>query len=355
MRTPKHRLLDHDPAGGDLYEKRFWPLLREAFPNYEVFWGNVIWDFTQREQLSGTELERLQLVSWLPREIQILCQCHYTVFRSLSYIGVTKDLARYAQQVPEDLYIVLENERMKNIYAHFGVIQDMANRITSLLVSIGEALAGKPPKPKTLDELQKDLAVWYDKRYEKAFDRFVKFHRPASFQVHGRGQDLSQIAPDMVKRYIDLFDERLSRYRNLLHNANMGRVISEGQFWVPKPEFIEELSLWSDMMTAFSKNPEKFESLDSAFQADFLQALGFLNDLWEVFLTKMEEFQAHAGYKAWFEAKKPASKAKIITLPPGVSIKHVTSTSSDTFGYYASGEGRTVLPPSGQLTDPHEK
>jgi len=357
MRTSRHRLRDSDPFGGDVIEKRFWPILEKRFPNYEVFWANVIWDLTHRADRSGNPLERFQLAAWLPREIQILCQCHYTIFRSLAYIGVTKDLQKYAASLPEDLFIVLENERMKNIYSHFGVVRDMTNRIAAIIIRIEEGLAGKSLEPKHLDELQKDLNSWFDDKYPKAFERFLEFHRPVSIPVHGRSQDIGQVAPpDTLRRYRDLFEVRLSRYRNLLHDANMGRVYYDGIAWVPKPEFLHELALWTDMMAAFSENRQKFESLANAMESDFERTLDFLNDLWDHFLSKMDQLQGHPDFKSWIEHQKPVRHQEVDATAQ-ILVKKFVSTSSDSFpsGAHANGASGTIISPSGQMIDPNEK
>ena len=309
MKKLDHNLLDSIPDGGDDFERHFWPVINDKFTNYEVFWSIFIWDITERagERNGKIAQEIVQLRADVPPQLIRIAMCHYTVLRSVIFINTTK----HQITGTDDMSFVLENERMKNIYTHFGIIADMANRIASLIISIEEHLKGQQEEKMSREALIEKFDKWYEEHYSGAFRDYSEFFKPVNFTIHGRGEAITKIAPTLAYKYQKLFGGRLRRYRNLIHNPNAGRCYSNGKAWIPKPAHIKKYELWPEMHKGFQENPDHFEPLDDAIINDHDSVLAFLEELWNIFISKMTTLQSHSKYGTWMEDFK---KVRVVVV-----------------------------------------
>lgn len=117
----KFNLEDH----GDRHERRRWPLVRDRFANYQVFWRLYVVPLTNRACGPATELER---ASWtrlrgdVPEEWEKLAVCHYSVFFHLSRAAerrIEQASVKPGEPThPEDVIYLLQTccENVKDFY-----------------------------------------------------------------------------------------------------------------------------------------------------------------------------------------------------------------------------------------------
>lgn len=116
----KFNLDDH----GDRHEHERWPLIRDRFGNYEVFWRLYVVPLTQRVVAPAVVGDR----SWIrvrrdpPSEWQKLAVCHYSVFYRLSRaVELRLEQAKTAPDKPthpEEVVSLLQTccENVKDFY-----------------------------------------------------------------------------------------------------------------------------------------------------------------------------------------------------------------------------------------------
>jgi hypothetical protein len=81
-RLDKFNLDDH----GDRHERERWRLIRDRFPNHEIFWRLYVVPLTNRVLGPAADPDRswIRIRRDIPAQWQKLALCHYSVFYRLS-------------------------------------------------------------------------------------------------------------------------------------------------------------------------------------------------------------------------------------------------------------------------------
>ncbi|PWH12856.1 MAG: hypothetical protein DDG59_15310 [Anaerolineae bacterium] len=99
---------------GDYYEQKYWYLVKDTFPNYEIFWKDFIVPLTKRGESGGIDLRENIHCKWLIE----LAMAHYTVFYHLT--------------VAEDLrlkFVKNEYEFSEHVFYHLSSATEMVERL----------------------------------------------------------------------------------------------------------------------------------------------------------------------------------------------------------------------------------
>jgi hypothetical protein len=102
--TPTHALLD-ERSGGDGFEKPLWPLLKDRFSNYEIFWSEFVWPLTNRFYSDRANRKNLHFRPELAErcdDLVWLAQAHYTAFRKVGSIYLRVHKWRFDQVKGDD-------------------------------------------------------------------------------------------------------------------------------------------------------------------------------------------------------------------------------------------------------------
>jgi len=89
-------LLEKD---GDMYEVRYWPILKNDFQNYEIFWAKFIVPMTSRTEKNGIGLK-----NEIEPLLESIAMAHYTVFYHLG--AATEMHKSFNQEFSEDVLFI---------------------------------------------------------------------------------------------------------------------------------------------------------------------------------------------------------------------------------------------------------
>jgi hypothetical protein len=260
-RLDKFNLDDH----GDRHEHERWPLIRDRFGNYEVFWRLYVVPLTNRVLGPAPEGER----SWvrvrrdIPSEWQKLAVCHYSVFYRLSRaVELRLEQAQSTPETPthpEEVISVLQT-CCENVKDFFDAVRDISG---------------------------------------------------------GTVQYLPRRLPDdfpLVFRKIDV-------YRNMLiHNPVLGRGETDGQtLW---PKLPDEPKLWVDWKNKFrfswsaveDLGPERLVPARTLLQSLENELVMCLNDTWERIIAGLASRNPHDRFKDFL--RLPDSAEQITVCQP---------------------------------------
>ena len=240
----KFNLEDH----GDRHEHERWPLIRDRFGNYEIFWRLYVVPLTERVLGPAAAGDRswIRIRKDIPPEWQKLAICHYSVFYRLS-------------------------------------------RAVELRLEQAEIAPGRPTHPEEVVSLLQTCC-------ENAKDFYDA--------VRDIGGDTVQHLPRRLPNDFPLVFRKIDAYRNLLiHNPVLGRGERHGEtLW---PELPEDPKFWVDWKNKFRFSWSTVEELvpESLVRARaLLQTLedelaACLDETWGQIIVNLGSRNPHERFK----------------------------------------------------------
>ncbi|MDP2898774.1 MAG: hypothetical protein Q8Q12_19725 [bacterium] len=262
---------------GDPYERRFWPFLKERFPNCETFWRHLVVPNTKRIQLEVKDpSERIRPREGVCEDITDIASVHYSMFLNLIYS-----------------YDHLQNFRLssfEDFYIHLVSACDLAEEFLQDTRSLTLECAheeSEVPQKLGKEEFLKLAGEWYDDKYAKVYEHYVRKGKAARVTLPGRKNLLGQYFghSENWKEY-----RRCSRgmreYRNVIvHDVQIGRIATIGGVTlVPKKEKIQSYKRWSDVFAARADGErlrDDFINMTEQMILDIGRLEVTLNKLWE--------------------------------------------------------------------------
>lgn len=275
---------------GDLFEKAYWPYLKDSFPNYEIFWSLFV------VPLTGRIVDRKNIV--FREEIDPLLEevsmAHYTIFRSLCFIlGEKKHF---------------KNESLRNVYFHFGLIIEMVNLLTWKIYSI-KCRVGIESK-EFIPSLKEDEAVekfklFMKDSYGKQCHDFIAEGRPVVYYLHSQRDILSKLIKDR-NPYLKAKDffKGINDYRNsFIHTPLPGSLVihnpltKEVTRFTIKKDKIKQYKLWTDVTHHFKINMDDFIPEEQLVEKDFYKMQEILNEIWGYLISEMDNITKQTKYR----------------------------------------------------------
>jgi hypothetical protein len=229
---------------GDYYEKSYWPLLKDRFPNCEDYWRHFVVPITKRMEANVTD----QRKRTLPREhvsedILDLASLHYSIFMHL--------VCGYDHVMNPRL------SSFEDFYSHLAAACDLAEdfllgaQLLALECTGGRAGVSQLAKREDPQKLAED-------RYESQPVR----GSPAPMALPGRQGVLDEYfgGSDDWREY-KLHTRKVREYRDaILRNIQIGRVIVAGDIvLVPRKEHIQDYRKWPSVFLA-AEDPNRLQS-----------------------------------------------------------------------------------------------
>ncbi|MDM7999607.1 MAG: hypothetical protein QUS33_06310 [Dehalococcoidia bacterium] len=278
---------------GDYYEKSYWPLLKDRFPNCEDYWRHFVVPITRRLQATVTD----QRKRTLPREhisedVLQLASLHYSVFMHLVCC-----------------YDHVMNPRMssfEDFYTHLAAACDLAEEFLHgvCLLTI-DCCGGRANVPQLS---RKETA---QKQGGDRGDSLQTGAAPAVPPARYGLLDEYFGASEQWKEY-KLHARKVRDYRDaILRNFQIGRVIMAGDIvLVPRKEHIQDYGRWPAVFLA-AEDPDKLQShfIDMKEQmiADTETLEVMLNNLWQEPIAEMK--------RLFFDDKNPIMLGKYQITP----------------------------------------
>jgi len=259
---------------GDRKEQRYWPLLKDAWPNYEVLWQEFVVPLTRR-----------------PYDIKLRHSIFYHLGRA------------------HELFVSLEQEevlarRYDDIFFHMSAATEMVDRFLFALWKIHGKVQGQVvPEPLSIDDVVEQAKAFYGKEYQKSYERYLDTGRSVSTPLHNVREQLKTFlksldhAEELAKEVWQIADH-IRSYRNVMtHNPLIAKLIGPGQAtYLPKQDKLSKYRLWSSLF--FGETPQSDYVPASDIVEDCLGKFeSRVNELWQEFIELLKNWSETEQYK----------------------------------------------------------
>jgi len=262
-------------SNGDNNEIKYGHLVTDLFPNSENFWKSFVTPMTNRVDTTiRNQIDIIRARKEISTDIVDLSIIHYSVFLNIVYAHNclnTKHLSYF-----------------ENFYTHLGSVCDLVEEFITNLYFI--TLECEEKETDVLQNLSKPdylriASDWYDKHYSDAFTYYLSKGKTAPFKILGRTNILDEyFGSEMAWKDYKSMAQQIRTYRNVIvHNTQIGNIITHEGTFVPKKSKISDYKKWHQV---FAVNQSKFQSdfveKNSQMVQDFNDLKSVLNNLWNL-------------------------------------------------------------------------
>jgi len=280
----------HFANEGDVIERAQWTLIKERFPNCEVFWKIFVVLSTRRIETEPVDInERIRHRDGVSADIKGIAAFHYSMFVNLTYAY--------------NHLINFREPSFSDFYAHVGIVCDMAEEfLLKLHLFINEC---KGRESETLQKLSKQEFLkladkWYDKRYGDIFDNYLKKGKSLPIWIPSRNNVLDEYFGDLGPwTEYKKFSQLIRTYRNIImHDVHIGQLEVNGEVLVPKKEKIANYKKWDQIFAVASdtaKQEQDFINMREQMLLDIGTLEIHLNALWEKAISDIRQLLDQAN------------------------------------------------------------
>jgi hypothetical protein len=254
---------------GDYYEKSYWPLLKDRFPNCEDYWRHFVVPITRRMEANVTDQRKRTLTrEHISEDIMDLASLHYSMFMHL--------VCGYDHVMSPRL------SSFEDFYTHLATACDLAEDflLGSYLLAI-ECVGGRAGVSQ-LAKRENSLSLAEDRNEAPPGKTGLT---PPSFT--GRQGVLDEYFGESEdwKEY-KFHARKVREYRDaILRNFQIGRVIIAGDIMlVPMKEHLQDYRKWPSVFAA-AEDPNRlqrhFVDMKAQMIVDIETLQVMLNKLWE--------------------------------------------------------------------------
>jgi hypothetical protein len=280
---------------GDYYEKSYWPLLKDRFPNCEDYWRHFVVPITRRMEANVTD----QRKRTLPREhvsedILDLASLHYSMFMHL--------VCSYDHVMSPRL------SSFEDFYTHLAAACDLAEDfLLGAYLLATECTGGRAGVPQLAK--REDYQRLAEDRNEASSGKIG----PAPAASLGRQGALDEYfgGSEDWKEY-KLHARKVHEYRDaILRNIQIGRVIIAGDIvLVPRKEHIQDYRKWPSVFLA----ADDANRLQSHF-IDMKEQMVLDTETLEVMLNKLWQRPISDMKRLFFDDKNAVILSKYQITP----------------------------------------
>lgn len=256
---------------GDKYERDFYELILNDFPNVELFWQNYITIMTNRF-VDDPAKEDIRARDGISRDVVDISIIHYSLYMNLVYAKkclLNKQLSFF-----------------ENFYTHLGSVCDLVEEFVICIYLLN--LKCNKLEPEVLTRLSKrkfleKSSSWYDENYSNLYTHYLNKGKFACCELIGR----SNIVEEYFKEFeafkdYKRFSSSLREYRNVIvHNSQIASHHIVDKVFIPKLGKIKDYKKWYNV---FEVSQERFKidfvDRDSQMNENFISLIKILNELW---------------------------------------------------------------------------
>lgn len=306
---------------GDDFEKIFWPILCQDFPNYEILWNNFIIPLTQRGTSGGIHLK-----PDLNPILESIAMAHYSTFY---HLGMAASLQRQGFPHSEDILF------------HLSASSEMVDRFLLTLVKLDSVVSGrKLPDPLQEEKVVELVQDYLEKKYHKYYKRFLNKGQSVHILLHnvdelseGFCRGLGVQALKDYKEWCKVVNQ-VRHYRNTLtHNPRLGMLVADGDiFYVPKEIKLSEYEYWSSVYKR--SNSSDFVPLTDLLSSFSTRLVSKTNMLWNHLIAFLSEVSTTESYKNLTnEQVDDATGITILDVDKPEEQSNTPTSASGTFSY----------------------
>lgn len=264
---------------GDQHERANCLLLRDTFPNFEVYWKHFVVPFTKRIEGIKDPNECIRHRDGVHQEIKDLGIVHYSVFLNLVYAN--NHLQNPGLSSFEDFYI------------HLVAACDLAEEfLTHAYLLI---LGCRGQECVVLQRLSREdflieAGKWYDKRYSTLYEHYRYRRKIPPIDLPPNKENILDecfLSAEPWRKY-KKFSLDLRTYRNaLVHRSHMMRILDlikgEKTRLVPRKARVPQYKTWTDIEAARrdrGRIEDDFVPMKEQMRSDIEQLTTLLNGIW---------------------------------------------------------------------------
>jgi len=276
---------------GDDLERRFWRLLSDHWPNYEVLWQLFIAPMTMRVY----DRRNVALRAGIDSCLEQMCMAHYSIFYHLASAHELLFRRQREAELPQ---------HYDDIFFHMSAATEMVERFLLSLCKLQWRIERQqPPDPFTVEEVVERAKEFHGKDYRKEYERHLQQGRSVNIRLHAV-RDL--IEPVLVRSDAQHIAAKLWRtancvrsYRNVLaHNPLIPKLIGQGNVvYLPKEKKLSDYDLWSTASSGrrvesdYVAGPTLVSGLLGEFE-------GQLDELWLKLIPVLMEWRKTGEYSS---------------------------------------------------------
>lgn len=254
---------------GDALERLLSGTIRSTFPTYETLWRLLVWDVTARD---FPHLPQDKLRQECSGHLREFAEGHYTFLRSFGYCQSLLSFPHVALAVRGGGGILIpgiepyySNERHLNYYLHLGRCRDMAYFLMERFERVSSGNDG------------------FSLRYNNGrnFDE-------NSIRKHLAGIGLGSISDTVME-----WSKQIRTYRNRVHMRANAVVVAGETYYVVKPEFLDSMDEWNDVVDAVQNQPGNFIEMQALMQKHMADMLVWCQQIWGYLIQQVNQWRSN--------------------------------------------------------------
>ncbi|WKZ46472.1 MAG: hypothetical protein QY306_11715 [Anaerolineales bacterium] len=225
---------------GDPIEKRLGEHVVEYFPNYEIYWRNLVVPVTKRIEGYPNSIHLdVGMRQGINEQVENIISCSYTCFLHLIYAHMNYESQGMAY--------------LENIYLHLGSAYDLAENFLEknyLLLLDCTDIKSEILQSLTKEGFIKLAEEWYDKNYKDFHAYYLSKGKAREIRLPS-GKNLlkefiaNQLGEDQLWKDYNGISTSIRKMRNaIVHDVRLGQIIVNGLLVMPRPSVIQNYRTW---------------------------------------------------------------------------------------------------------------
>jgi hypothetical protein len=266
---------------GDPTERRLGEHIAGFFPNYEVYWRNLVVPVTKRIDGYPNSIHRdVGMRQGISGQVEDIISCSYTCFPHLIYAHMNYESQGMAY--------------LESIYFHLGSAYDLAENFLEknyLLFLDCTDVKSKILQNLTKEDFLKLAEEWYDKNYEEFHTYYLSKGKAREIRLPS-GKNLlkefiaNQLGDKQLWKDYNAISTSIRKMRNaIVHDVRLGQIIVNGLLVMPKPSAIQNYRTWRSVRAVVDGNDNDtlqrdFVTYPEQAKADIDNTEVLINRLW---------------------------------------------------------------------------
>jgi hypothetical protein len=278
---------------GDPIERRLGGHIIELFPNYEIYWRNLVVPVTKRvEGYPKAILLDVGMRQGINEQVEDIISASYTCFLHLVYARMNYESQSMAY--------------LENIYLHLGSAFDLAETFLEknylLLLDCtnakSEILQGL-----TKEDFIKMAEEWYEKNYSEFHTYYLSRGKAREIRLPSGKNILKEFIDSSIgdkqlwKEYNEV-SKSIRKMRNaIVHDVRLGQIIINGVLVMPKPSIIQNYRTWRSIRSVLDEKDQNkvamtlnrdFVHYPDQAKDDIESTEKLMNKLWSIVINIMQ-------------------------------------------------------------------